>query len=104
MPFHRKPNIRIGRISRWLTPGYSWCYRCLTTWYFVEDHATPYQDNHACFPLCKKCWQQLAPEQRLPYYRQLWDEWRDDDRRLGLDTQQDDLEWLDIAHAVLKGK
>lgn len=74
-------NIRIGRISKALTPSYSWCKRCQTTWPFVDYHITqdePYTGS-GCFPLCEKCWQQLGtPEERWPYYVQLLAEWNND--------------------------
>jgi hypothetical protein len=69
-------NIRIGRIS-WLisAPNLSWCYRCHTTWAYVVPHETRYSVSSACFPLCEKCWADLTPEQRLPYYEALISEW-----------------------------
>jgi hypothetical protein len=89
-------NIRIGRISHYLSPGYSWCHRCLTAWRFVRWHSTTYHiKGHGCFPLCEKCWRELTPEQRLPFYRELWVEW-------GMPTDEHH-NWPDIAYAVLKG-
>ena len=73
-------------------PGYSNCYRCKMPWKFCENHLTLYgpkidygsngnilaaQGQYGCFPLCKKCWQELqTPVNRLLYYRQLWVEWQ----------------------------
>lgn len=84
-------NLRIGPISRLLSPGYSECHRCCTTWRFVKPHSTDYESHDTYFvddtgkfkipavmklginPLCEKCWSELTPEQRLPYYRQaIW--------------------------------
>ena len=72
---------RIGRISHFLTPGFGWCGRCLTTWKFVEGHATyflwcdevrnPRDASSGMFPLCEQCWSDLTPAERLPYYREL---------------------------------
>lgn len=72
---------RIGTLSHVLSPGYSWCFKCKTTWKFVEGHSTPYVDHasgygKACFPLCEECWAELTPEERWPYYQMLLDSWR----------------------------
>lgn len=89
---------RIGSISQQLTPGFSWCHHCHTTWPFVESHATHYEDSRGCFPLCELCWTELGtPERRLPYYRQLWDEWIADDGDLKQSM------WDAIQAAVEKG-
>jgi hypothetical protein len=90
--------LRIGRISRLVSPGYGWCYKCRTTWNFVEGHITNYKGGRGCFPLCEKCWWGLGtPEARLPYYRMLWDSWTS----MG---GTEDKEWSDIERAVLEGK
>jgi len=75
--FHdRKPlNCRIGWISKLLTPGYSDCTRCRTTWAFVQGHNTRYTQGRSCFPLCRKCWAELTPETRLPYYEKMLKQW-----------------------------
>lgn len=86
-------NIRIGRISQVLAPGYSSYHRCETNWYFVREHATSYDRSNSCFPLCEECWSGLTPEQRLPYYRQLWDEWNDPEY----------ASWASIETAVMRG-
>lgn len=64
-------NIRIGRFSQLVTPGHGSCFRCRTTWPFVEEHSTYFAECEACFPLCVKCWTELTPETRLPYYEEL---------------------------------
>ena len=70
----RRFQWRIGRISKWFSST-SWCLRCRTTWTFVHYHVTLFTDDAAgcsgAFPLCVKCWEQLTPRQRLPYYRTL---------------------------------
>jgi len=87
----RRYQWRIGRLSRKLgPPGYSWCGRCKTTWNYVHGHSTTYALGRACFPLCVKCWAELTPVDRLPYYRQLFDEWG-----------RDDLTWAELKAAVL---
>jgi hypothetical protein len=64
--------LRIGRISHFLTPVYSACRRCHTTWFFVEGHNTMITDGRGCFPLCERCWGELTPADRLPFYRDLY--------------------------------
>jgi hypothetical protein len=64
-----------GRALRPLAPGYSWCMRCKTPWKFTKAHYTPYTEDRSCFPLCETCWQELTPEQRVPYYEKLVKWW-----------------------------
>ena len=70
-------NRRIGPISRAVSPGYSWCLRCKTTWNFVEGHVTQHGTG-GCFPLCEKCWGELTPTERLPFYEELLVMWNSD--------------------------
>lgn len=91
-------NARLGPASRLLAPGYSWCGRCRTSWRFVEGHSTNYTEHRGCFPLCEACWSELTPEQRLPFYRDLWQSWQAD----GSDKEPD--VWNQIESAVLAGK
>lgn len=89
--------FRLGPISQRLTPGFSWCHRCGTTWPFVDSHTTFYADHRGCFPLCKQCWAECkTPAERLPYYRELWDEWTQRGER-------DQDKWEAIQAAVEKG-
>jgi len=34
-----------------------------------------YGEGIGCFPLCVDCWPELTPEERLPFYRQLYEHW-----------------------------
>lgn len=70
--------------ERLLHPGYSHCYRCGRPWACVEGHSTPYADGSACFPLCEGCWGALTPQDRLPFYRQLFVDWRRQGSRVPL--------------------
>jgi hypothetical protein len=88
-------NLRLGPLSRILAPGFGWCRCCKTPWKFVEGHSTQYTRNSGCFPLCKWCWRDLSPHQRLPYYREMWEDWNR--------TGPDDSRWEDIERAVLEG-
>jgi len=89
--------IRFGKITKFLTPGYSWCKRCFTTWYFVNGHSTSYSETSGCFPLCEECWAECSIEERLPFYRELFEEWR------GFCPEPDN-KWEMIKKAVLEGK
>lgn len=95
-------NLRIGRVSPTLAsllgPGYSRCRRCKTPWNWVHYHVTDYSPGHGCLPLCEKCWIELTPEQRLPFYRNLIESWRFDDDELTLDET-----WNSVKAAVLSG-
>lgn len=90
-------NIRIGSISKILSPSYSSCEKCNTTWKFVESHHTDYDEKNGkgCFSLCEKCWSELTPKERLEFYkisRALF--WRNNSEE----------EWNMIVNAVLEGK
>ncbi len=66
----------LGWLSRALgSRNYSGCLRCGITWQFVTPHVTSYTPYRGCFPLCEHCWSRLEPNGRLPYYRQLFDQW-----------------------------
>ena len=92
-PVVRHPDAR--RLQR-MNPGVGTCGRCLRPWGgpaqtwmpaggtgWIEspakpgakEHITQYSSVGGCFPLCEQCWGGLTPEQRLPYYRDLWEEW-----------------------------
>jgi hypothetical protein len=78
-------------------PGYSRCHRCGMPWKFCREHSTRYTDGQGCFPLCEKCWQELeTPGNRLPYYRELWEEWNE---QLEIDPER----WEQIKSAVMAG-
>jgi hypothetical protein len=34
-----------------------------------------YTESKGCLPLCEACWADLTPQERLPFYRVLWDRW-----------------------------
>lgn len=88
----RRFEWRIGRISSWLSPGFSWCFRCKTNWDYVHGHVTHFGDGSGSFPLCEKCWTGLTPTQRLPFYRQLFD------RQAAQESERD---WNMVETAVL---
>jgi hypothetical protein len=93
-------NLRIGRIGQLFAPGYGWCLRCETPWVFVHWHTTEYGSHgRGCLPLCEKCWTELTPEKRLPFYRELIELWHDEPGRELLFGE----EWPLVEIAVLSG-
>jgi hypothetical protein len=84
--------MRIGRISQILAPRYGYCLKCKTTWKFVKHHTTMITSEHGMFPLCQKCWQETSVEDRLPFYRKLWDRW------------ERSFTWEDVSAAVRREK
>lgn len=46
-------------------------FRIETPWSIVEGHSTMYKTGTGCFPLCKKCWSELTPDERMPFYNLL---------------------------------
>ena len=91
-------NIRIGPISQKITPHLGTCLHCKTTWRFVKPHATPFNEHEGAFPLCEKCWRELTPEQRLPFYWLLLLKWNMED---GTELSEDERDALRAA--VLNG-
>lgn len=99
---------RLGRVSHLLTPSYGFCGRCRTTWYFVKEHVTMYSTGGGMFALCEKCWAELTPDTRLPFYRRLYAEWEESGRR-GLGTTdgrpyEPSARWETIEAAVRAGR
>lgn len=78
------------------------CGRCNISWKWVEGHSTQYSETSGCFPLCEKCWGELMPAERLPFYRDLWNSWRREFTRFGI--EKDLTDWSLIETAVLEGK
>lgn len=87
-------NLRLGRWSRILAPGYSWCEKCGTPWRFVAEHVTDYTATRGIFPLCEKCWAELSPEERLPFYWAVWSNW----------PRENGDQWPLVRVAVLEGR
>lgn len=83
-----------------------YCYHCGTSWKWVLEHITQYNQNDGCYVLCEKCWNFLTPEQRLPYYLQLCSFWVTNLTQKGNIWQKQDLESRAelIRKAVLEGK
>lgn len=99
----------IGFLSQ-LNPewyGFSWCGRCKRVWAICEGHSTHYLEGRGCFPLCEECWGELTPDQRLPYYRDLWLRWREEIKKARLDPRYKKcrvVQWRWVKKAVLEGK
>lgn len=72
-------NRRLGGLAKIFAPGYGCCLKCLTPWRFVNAHMTRVTALSGCFPLCEKCWSEMTPEERLPYYRDLFSAWDNPD-------------------------
>lgn len=82
------------------------CGRCKRSWKWVEGHSTPFNDHEGCFPLCEGCWHELTPQQRLPYYRAMFDHNMQETRRYqgGKYVSEETAKWPQIQAAVLAGK
>ena len=93
----RRFEWRIGKVSQRLSPGFSWCGNCLTTWAYAHEHVTHYSPGRGCFALCEKCWRELTPPQRLPFYADLFREWE----RTPHPADPLDGRWQEIREAVL---
>ena len=80
-----------------LFPQSGCCGLCQWPWRVVNAHPTNYGDSgRAAYPLCEECWQELrTPDNRLPYYRALFDSWSQTE-------PQSEIKWADIEAAVRK--
>jgi len=59
-----------------------------------------------CFPLCAECWRELSVEERLVYYREMYEEWVMWDKVLGREAEgfENCGVWGQIESAVREGK
>jgi len=67
-----------GFIAAPFSSGYGSCGRCGRTWNICKFHSTMYSETDGCFTLCEDCWLDLSPDERLPYYKNLMNEWNAD--------------------------
>ena len=88
---------RLRRLLAAFMPGMncSRCGRCHLPWWITSYHITDFTSQRGCFPLCENCWRDLVPQQRLPYYRKLLDQWEDADPT---------RTWEQMKRAVEEGK
>ncbi len=83
-------------VERILAPGYGTCGKCKRPWKYVQGHSTTYTEDgsRGCFPLCEECWESLFPDERLPYYKELYNRWASYGYPL-------EASWEQMRHAVL---
>ena len=62
------PDPRDGRA----TPGYSWCFRCGTSWDKVPVRTVYWSDGIGSFSICGPCWSETTSSERLVYHVWLW--------------------------------
>lgn len=86
----------IARLLNPFSPGYSGCGRCHRNWRICISHGTKISGEEGVFPLCRDCWKELSIEERLPYYRALWNQWQ-------AWGDSSDEEWERIEEAVRSG-
>lgn len=80
------------------------CLRCRKSWNElrqseVQMHGTTYEwtcgfSSRGIVALCETCWAMLTPEERLPYYRVIYD--------LPFGGWNDQVDWKIIEQAVLQ--
>ena len=88
--------IIVGKIARLASPGSGWCSRCGRPWTICEGHTT-----HSAFPLCEECHSELTPEQRLPHFRAIYEDWQLSAAHYGYEPKNN---WPEIKRAVLAGE
>lgn len=89
-------------IDRVWHPAYGSCGRCGMTWATVEGHITYYSPYSGCFPLCEKCWPELTPIERWPYYKKLIGCWKSGGSKDHNGLSWDQLE-ENLKENVMKG-
>ena len=68
-------------MSRWVknvigdARGYGGCDRCDDRWNWKKPHTIWYSDAGGMFPLCEECYQEITPQERYDYCKNLWIEW-----------------------------
>src|SRR6266699_2498920 len=62
-------------------PSYGSCLCCGISWWLKGWHSTNFSDSEGCFPLCEFCWSRMTPDQRLPFYEYLINEWQQQEIR-----------------------
>ncbi len=94
-----------GFFARQIFPLYSWCGRCGMPWRVTKNHMTGVNERGGMFPLCESCWKDMTPQERLPYYRKLYESWlRPVILPDGTPYKGTNLTWEEIEAAVLAGK
>lgn len=106
VPFRLRVLVNVLR-SYVEAPDSGCCQRCHLAWTLTEEHSTKFNETTGCFPLCERCWRELAtPINRLPYYRMLWESWERDCARNKMTREAYGLtpdQWTAIEAAVLAG-
>lgn len=82
------------------------CGRCKRSWKWVNGHVTSFSKTGGCFPLCEKCWSELTPWERLPFYQAWLDSGTRDLERYdgGKYVAEHLATWPAVKEAVLQGK
>lgn len=97
-----------GFFARLISPRYGACLRCGMSWRVTKHHSTNVTERSGMFSLCESCWKDLTPQDRLPYYRKLYESWllRTAPPTLpdGTPYHETNLTWEEIETAVLAGR
>lgn len=90
-----------GLLTRIANPGVSGCLRCWRAWTVVKGHITEYgNEGKGCFPLCRGCWVELGPGNRLPFYRTLYNRWLREAPMSGVGVDFETIEKAVMAEEV----
>ena len=60
--------MRLGKLSRILSPNYGYCSKCGTTWKFVDGVSVNYKPYTGTFKLCTKCYLECSDEEKISFY------------------------------------
>lgn len=96
-----------GFFARLIFPMWSACIRCGMPWRVTKHHSTDVTDGRGMFALCEICWNDLIPQERLPYYRKLYESWLKNMPKTlpdGTPYKGLNMTWEEIEAAVRAGK
>lgn len=96
-----------GFFARLVFPMYSACGRCGMPWRVTMRHSTRVNEGGGMFPLCESCWKELTPQERIPYYKQLYDSWLKTYPLTlpdGTPVSGPNMTWEEVEAAVLAGR
>lgn len=96
-----------GFFARLVSPMYGACGRCGMPWNMTKNHVTSVTEICGIFPLCESCWKDMTPQDRLPYYKKLYESWLKTAPKTlpdGTPYKETNVTWEEIETAVLAGK
>ena len=92
---YRAPRTRLiaGAMARIVSPGYGWCSCCGRPWTICKGKVVG-----QAFPLCEECFSEMTPQERVPHFLALFQDWQMSSEINGRPFSRD---WSAMRDAVL---